>query len=317
MKNFAAPVGTIVLAALLAGTAFAAQEKKLPAPPRLPEQPDLRETTPPLPTGPGRAEEAYGSVTGPRYYRRCLEIVNADADRAYDEAILWRDQGGGAAAEHCAAMALARLGQLEEAARRLTRVAGSKAHVEPELRAEIFAQSGLLWLMAGKAEPAHEAFSQALLSAPADDPARAQYFFDRAQAAANLGRWRDTANDLTRTLALGKARADAFVLRARAHRALGDLVSARNDINAALNLDKDNAEALLERGQVRHDRGDRKGARADWLRVRKIAQASELQDAARHKLAELDAELLKDCAPNPVNAGTSGGVHLEIDNCPR
>ncbi|MFW6027467.1 MAG: hypothetical protein ACOC91_01535, partial [bacterium] len=106
-------------------------------------------------------------------------------------------------------------------------------------------------------------------------------------------------------------------LRARAHRALDDLVSARNDINAALNLDPDNVEALLERGQIRHDRGDLKGARADWLRVRTLAEASELQAAARQKLAGLDAEALKECTPGPGSAGTGQDVHLQIDNCPR
>ncbi|MFP3943260.1 MAG: hypothetical protein ACLFWF_05175 [Alphaproteobacteria bacterium] len=307
----------IAIAPALAAASALAAPDKLPAPPRMPEQPEIRESTPPPSMDPARRDEAYGSVTGSRYYRQCLKMVNADADRAYDEATLWRDQGGGAAAEHCAAMALARLGQLEEAARRLTRVAGAKAQVEAELRAEIFAQAGLLWLMAKKAEPAHEAFSQALTVAPADDPARAQYFFDRAQAAANLGRWRDTADDLTQTLALGKGRADAFILRARAHRALGDLVSARNDIEAALNMEPDSAEALLERGQVRLDRGDVKGARADWLRVKTSAGGAGLQEAARHKLAELDAKLLKECDPDALTPDAGEDVRLNIDDCPR
>jgi Tfp pilus assembly protein PilF len=298
------------------GAAAAAAPDKLPAPPRLPEQPDIRENTPPPSDGPARPDEAYGSVTGSRFYRQCLELVNENADRAYDEATLWRDQGGGAAAEHCAAMALAGLGQLEEAARRLTRIAGEQAEVEPELRAEIFSQAGLLWLMKGKAEPAHEAFSQALLTSPAGDPARAQYFLDRAQAAANLGRWRNTETDATQTLAL-QARADAFILRARAHRALGDLVSARNDVNAALNLEPENAEALLERGQVRQDSGDIKGARADWLRVKTQTGSPELQGAARHRLAELDARLLKDCTPGEIELKSAEGVHLDLSGCPQ
>lgn len=322
MKRGGVIICTAVLTALTSGFGMAAPDEmpeppKMSETPKLPDPPKIRDTSPPR-TGPARPDEAYGSVTGPRFYRQCLQMVNRNADRAYTEARLWRDQGGGAAAEHCAAMALARLGHFEKAAQQLTRIAGSKAHVDPELRAEIFGQAGLLWLMKGKPEPAHEAFSQALLTAPPGDPARAQYLFDRAQAAANLGRWRDTVNDLTQTLALGSARADAFVLRARAHRALGDLTSAWNDVNAALNLEPENAQALLERGQVRRDRGDAKGARADWLRAKSLAEESEIKEAARHKLAELDAETLRpECEPGTLQADTAQDGHMEIIDCPR
>lgn len=298
--------------ALIVG-AGAAQGAKAPI--TLPDPPRLRDPEP-LRQEPGRPSEQYGSITGSRLYRKCIANVRTNADAAYDEAMLWRDQGGGAAAGHCAAMALAKLGQHEEAARRLVEIAGAEANVKPELRAEIYAQAGLLWQFAGRHEPAHEAFSQALGVAPTDDPNRPQYLFDRAQAAANLGRWRDTVNDLTQAIAIGEAYVAAFVLRGRAYRALGDRVSARNDLDAALTLSPGDPAALLERGQVRRDMRDLNGARADWLRAANQDNDAEIAGAARAKLAELDADMLKPpCPDDGKPAAQPHGERLDLAEC--
>ena len=41
-------------------------------------------------------------------YRACLSQVSTNADAAYDQALEWRDRGGGAPALHCAALVMRR-----------------------------------------------------------------------------------------------------------------------------------------------------------------------------------------------------------------
>jgi len=52
-------------------------------------------------------------------HENCIEAIAKDADTAYENAMIWRDEGGGRRAKHCEAMALFAVGQKEEAAFRL------------------------------------------------------------------------------------------------------------------------------------------------------------------------------------------------------
>ena len=45
-------------------------------------------------------------------HKDCLEQIGQDADLAFEEAMIWRDQGGGRRSRHCEAMALFALGHL-------------------------------------------------------------------------------------------------------------------------------------------------------------------------------------------------------------
>ncbi|MGB0906187.1 MAG: hypothetical protein ACPGVT_01745, partial [Maricaulaceae bacterium] len=56
-------------------------------------------------------------------HKECLERIAVDADLAYEEAMIWRGDGGGRRAKHCVAMALYAVGHTEEAAHRLNKLA--------------------------------------------------------------------------------------------------------------------------------------------------------------------------------------------------
>ena len=43
-------------------------------------------------------------------HKACLERIAVDNDLAYEEAMIWQDEGGGRRAKHCVAMALYALG---------------------------------------------------------------------------------------------------------------------------------------------------------------------------------------------------------------
>jgi hypothetical protein len=59
------------------------------------------------------------SLGGGNRYDRCLELTKVNAQEALSSAIGWQNTGGGAAAQHCAVIALVELKRYPEAASRL------------------------------------------------------------------------------------------------------------------------------------------------------------------------------------------------------
>jgi len=218
-------------------------------------------------------------------YRDCLRLVEVDPDQAFDQAMEWRSNGGGAAARHCEALALVELELYGEAAMRLGDLADAPGAGEPEDRAALLAQAGNAWLLAGSGENAALAFTAALDLTPGD----VGFLVDRGRAHAAAGNLPAAESDLSQALGLRPDSADVLVLRAGARRALGNLEGARQDISRALALAPDDPFALVERGTIRLAGGDDAGARADWIRVARIIgdvepdhpQAPALEDARR------------------------------------
>jgi tetratricopeptide (TPR) repeat protein len=233
----------------------------------------------PLPVPPLPPRIAEGAE-----YERCLAMLPADPQGARATAEAWVAAAGGEAAEHCLALAFIALGEPEEAAARLQRLAGgSKA--PGAARAALFDQAGQAWLMAGDPTAAFAAASEAVALAP-ETP---DLLVNRAVAAEALARWSVAEADLTQALAAEPRRADALVLRGAARRHLDRLAAAQDDIERALALDGRNAEALLERGILRQRRNDPAGARADWERTIALAPDSQTADLAQQNLALLEA----------------------------
>ena len=179
-------------------------------------------------------------------YRDCLARVEKDPQQAFEFAITWRDEGGGAPAHHCVAMALLEQGHIEEAALRLEKLAlrpdaGGKAE-----RAEILAQAGHAWLLAERPVEADVDFTSAIELTP-NNP---RPYLDRAQASHLRGLWDNVIVDTTKAIGLNRQFVDAYVLRASARRSKGDLSGAANDIERALDLDPQNLGAALERGEL-------------------------------------------------------------------
>jgi tetratricopeptide (TPR) repeat protein len=194
-------------------------------------------------------------------YDSCLARVDEDPKEAYDAALNWQDFGaGGAAAKHCAALALVADGQYEEAARQLEALAAEPGAGGSEARAEILAQAGNAWLLQGKPTLAYNALSRAL----ALKPASSRLLVDRGRALMLFGRYGEAESDLTDVIEADPRATDARVLRARARHAMGDLKGARQDADEAVKREPANAEALLERGLILEAQGDLQSALADW-----------------------------------------------------
>ncbi len=271
-----------ILAAALAVSLFSAapvraQGKAAPAVPPAPS-PAL---SPSLAPAPALSPERAAALA--KLYSDCMALARSAPAQAIRRAEAWERDGGGDGARHCAAVAYLSSGRYEEAASRLERLAATAE--KATLRAELHAQAGQAWMIAGKPEKALAAQTRAL---QAGGP-RLEYLIDRAITQASLGHYFDAIDDLGAVLDAEPDRTEALVMRATAWRKLRHFDLAADDVRRALTLAPDNADALLERGILRLLRGDRVGAVADWRTVADTAPGSIAAEAARENLRR-DAE---------------------------
>lgn len=227
------------------------------------------------------ADNPFNSSTP---YADCVAAIDKKADDAFENAMIWRDHGGGIAAEHCAALALIALDEPGEAASRLDQLAQRGDAGSTTERAALLSQAGNAWLLANQAENAETAFSAALKLTPGDP----DIWIDRSRARAMRQDWANAEADLSKSLTLGAKKPEAYVLRASARVAQGDQLGYQSDIGAALSVDPTFPDALVERGIIKLKRGDKAGARADWLQVLLRAPDSAAGDAARLHIEQLE-----------------------------
>ncbi len=179
-------------------------------------------------------------------HKACLEAIAEDADEAYEEAMIWRGDGGGRRARHCEAMALFALGHKTEAAHRLDQLAGAPDGGSKAMRANYYNEAANFWLMADKAAEAYDSASQGLQL----QDQHVELRIARARAYALMGRYHDAETDLTSVLVYEPDHAAALRYRADARRQQGRLIDARHDIEASLDLDATSVETALLRGQI-------------------------------------------------------------------
>ena len=266
-------VAAVVLLLLVAGgTAWELHGSE----PAVTDEDDQSEVLP-IPPVPPRIAEGED-------YERCMAMLASDPEGANSFADAWQATGGGEGADHCLALAQVQLGDVQNGAEMLEKLAtSSKA---PALaRATVFGQADQAWLMAGDPSRALGAATLALILSP-DDP---DLLIDRSIASATLGHYEDAVDDLSHALELDPKRADALVLRAAAWRHEGHLDLAQDDVDRALAKDPDNPEAYLERGILRQRHGDRAGAHKDWVQAEALAPDSATSDLAEQNLALLEA----------------------------
>lgn len=222
--------------------------------------------------------EPAGSV---RDYDACMRLVHDRAEAALEAALAWEQAGGGNGARHCAAMALAAIGNFSAAADQLESLAWDLPPDTPDAaRAEVLAQAGQFWLDARQPAKADALLSAAVDLAPGDPEIR----IDRAVALAASGRLQDAIIDLSASIVLNPEAVEALVLRASAYRQTGRLAEAEDDLVRALALAPDNAGALLERGLLRRQEGDERSARDAWQAVLKYHPDGPAAAAARRHL---------------------------------
>ncbi len=233
---------------------------------------------------------ASGGFGDSEAYELCLGAIDDDPLTAFDRALAWRDQGGGAPAVHCSALALIALGQYGDAADRLDALAQDTHNgLNAAIRAQLLVQAGNAWMMEGIPEQGVESLNSALSLNVPSDALSAEIYFDRARARFMDGLWDEAVDDLSDALSYQPGAKDARTLRATAYRLSGDMANARADVTYVLNDDPDYAPALLESGVLHIAAGDEAAARADWIHVLQLDDAEDdLKGAARAYLQELD-----------------------------
>jgi tetratricopeptide (TPR) repeat protein len=217
-------------------------------------------------------------------YDHCLAMLDSDPSGADALAASMAANGGGDAAEHCHALAQVALGNTDDGASLLDKLA-STSTAPSSFRAVVFGQADQAWTMAARPDQAFASATNAIKLSP-DDP---DLLIVHAIAALALQRYADASDDLTHALDLDPKRADALVLRATAWRNLQKLDQAKTDIDKAFALDPDDPDAYLERGIIRQRLGNLAGARTDWEQASELAPDTSTGDLAQQNLALLAA----------------------------
>ena len=237
-----------------------------------------------LETYPARAE------VDQKRYAECIAKIDSGPKDAFDSAAFWRFSGGGIAAAHCAGLALIRMGQHKYGAESLENVVrkmgDSDEFNEASKMAEVLAQAGHGWILAGDPARAQQMFTKALEF----QPGTATYFIDRSIAAVDLKDFRSAASDLDAAVKFDPENTEAFAFRARVRRKLSNIEGAVEDANRAIALDPNHVPALLERGSLRRVLRDAEGARSDWRHVIEIAPESAEATVAKAMIKALDTD---------------------------
>ncbi len=202
-------------------------------------------------------------------YDECIGTAQSAPASGLSVADDWFANGGGDAARHCRAMALASLGSFGEASRTVEALA--QATTDLAAQSDLYTQAGDFQMAAGDPIAARRFFEQALALEPQSFAA----LDGRARAAAAQRDFAGAISDLNRLLWLVPNDAEALSLRAAARRQTGDPTGALTDAEAAIAADPSSAVAYFERGAARAVNGDREGARSDWMQAEQLDPGGE------------------------------------------
>lgn len=183
-------------------------------------------------------------------YRACLDRIAQEPAAAYEDALIWRAQGGGWPSEHCAGLAQIAEGWSATGAARLRATAEGATSASDMSRAILFGQAADGFMRARQFDDAARAFARGLDFAPRDaglarglaDAAYASQDLEGAVAAADAA------------LALNPGEPGALGVRAAARLELGALDEAAADLQQALAADPENVELLVLRGRLNEAR---------------------------------------------------------------
>lgn len=179
-------------------------------------------------------------------HKACLERIAEDQEQALEEAMIWRDQGGGRRARHCEAMALFALGHEAEAAYRLDGLAAGADGGSNAMRINFRHEAANFWIAAQEAKKAHHSATEGLKL----DKTHVDLRITRARAYAMTGQYDYAEMDLTNVLKLEPGHAEALRYRADARLKQDKYSEAKADIEASLKADPLSVETALLRGEI-------------------------------------------------------------------
>lgn len=216
-------------------------------------------------------------------YDACLALVAENPARAEIESSDWSRFGGGSAARHCHAMALAALGATRLAAEELAALARDARDLPNAIRAEALLQAAEFLLDLGETGAGIGLAEQAIRL---DDSAEARTM--RARLHAAEGNYARALADLDAAVAAAPT-ADRVLLRASARRQEGRLQEARADAVWALELSPDLPIAFLELGEIEAAAGRKNPARDAFLKAIELDRGGDIAAAARLSLQRMEA----------------------------
>lgn len=176
----------------------------------------------------------------------CAALARKDPTAAAEVARRWSDQGGGAPAAHCLALADLAAGRPRLAAIRLAELAERSDSGDALVRARLFGQAALAFVEAEDMAGAEAALLAASPLAP--NSGEIDLYAARVHVAA--GRYQAAIDAVDRAERLQLVSPAGYVARARARVALQQLSEAAQDVVEALKLDSLNIDALTLRGDL-------------------------------------------------------------------
>lgn len=182
-----------------------------------------------------------------RRLEACVAKIERSPEDAYEDGLAWTFEGNRPGARQCTALALIALGNVEEGALRLERLATSTDAGSMEQRAVYFSQAGNAWLQIGAAEAAAVSFSEALKFAPNET----DLLLDRATSYMLIDKWDEALADLNTAIANSPSHPVAHQMRAEVHLNKDALDLAMKDVEASMAADPKNVDTLVVRGRVR------------------------------------------------------------------
>lgn len=179
-------------------------------------------------------------------YADCVSSIVDDLATGRRAAERWANEGGGAPALHCLAIADLASGVPKIAALRLTEISERADAGDSKARARLLAEAALAWLDANEPLQAEGAIE----AAKHLEPTLPELDFVAAKAYAAGEKWQSAADAVTAAEKRGLKTPEAYLIRAKAMRALGRDLAAADDVVEALTLDPFNIDALTLRGDL-------------------------------------------------------------------
>lgn len=217
-------------------------------------------------------------------YQRCMDLARHEPEKGLAAARLWQDEPDPEpAAEHCAAEALIGLERYAEAARQLQQL---NEQVPDARKGQLFADMGWAWMMAEQPERAYEAQSEAL----AHQSDNVDLYIDRSIALADMGRYWDSVDDLSRAHDLAPERVDILTLRASAYRRVDAPQLALDDVLRARELSPNDPGLKIQEGIMRAELGQAARAATLWQDVINSQPGTRAARIAGENLEQLGEE---------------------------
>ncbi len=223
-------------------------------------------------------------------FATCLKQVEANPQKAVDEATSWQVLGGGLLARQCLGIAFAAQARWASAQLAFEQAAQLAERERDSRAARLWVQSGNAALAGGDATKARSCLDAAVVSGVLKGAELGEAHLDRARAMVALRQTDLARTDINAALALVPQDPLAWLLSATLARRMGDLNRAATDILEAVKRSPDDAQVALEAGNIAFLRDEVELARTNWFAAVKSAPQSPAGKSAAAALAQLPVE---------------------------